>query len=244
MKLDATGKMTSQVTIDRRFCGPPDSGNGGYVSGLVAGFLAGEAEVTLRRPPPLDTPMIAEIIDHAHVRLVDTSGLVAEGRSVTVECDIPVRPSFEQAHLAAERYAGFDRHYYPTCFVCGPSRTPGDGLRIFAGPLQKAQGVAATWVPDSSLADAAGTVKTEFVWAALDCPGYFAVTKNHHRYMLLGRMAAAIQHRPRPADRCVVAAWHIGSKGRKHFAASALLSDTGQLLGKSRATWIEVDPPA
>ena len=26
-------------------------------------------------------------------------------------------------------------HPLPTCFVCGPARAKGDGLRIFAGPL-------------------------------------------------------------------------------------------------------------
>ena len=36
------------VTIDPRFNGPPDSGHGGYVSGVVAGFLQGPARVRLR----------------------------------------------------------------------------------------------------------------------------------------------------------------------------------------------------
>ena len=45
--------MTGSLTVARRFCGPPGSGNGGYVCGLIAGFLDGPAEVTLRLPPPL-----------------------------------------------------------------------------------------------------------------------------------------------------------------------------------------------
>jgi hypothetical protein len=61
--------------------------------------------------------------------------------------------------------------------------------------------------------------------------------------MLLGRMTAAVHHRPHPADRCVVAAWHSGSEGRKHFATSALFSETGHLLGQARTTWIEVNLP-
>ena len=44
-------------TIDPRFNGPPGSGNGGYTCGLVAGLLGGPAEVTLRLPPPLGTPL-------------------------------------------------------------------------------------------------------------------------------------------------------------------------------------------
>ena len=43
------------IRIDRRFRGPPDSGNGGYVAGLLAKALGGSGvEVTLRAPPPLD----------------------------------------------------------------------------------------------------------------------------------------------------------------------------------------------
>jgi len=43
---------TDHVTIERRFCGPPESGNGGYSCGLLAAHVGGPAEVTLRRSPP------------------------------------------------------------------------------------------------------------------------------------------------------------------------------------------------
>jgi hypothetical protein len=46
--------MKEQLRVDRRFCGPPNSGNGGYTCGLVANFIDGPAEVILRRPPPLN----------------------------------------------------------------------------------------------------------------------------------------------------------------------------------------------
>ncbi len=45
--------MTS-IIIDKRYCGPPNSGNGGYVCGRLARYIPGGAEVTLRAPPPLD----------------------------------------------------------------------------------------------------------------------------------------------------------------------------------------------
>ena len=41
------------LTIPRRFRGPPNSGNGGYVCGMLVRQIAGAAEVTLRAPPPL-----------------------------------------------------------------------------------------------------------------------------------------------------------------------------------------------
>ena len=47
--------MTSSVRIDPRFRGPPASGNGGYVTGLLARELGGfGCSVTLKAPPPLD----------------------------------------------------------------------------------------------------------------------------------------------------------------------------------------------
>ena len=45
------------MTIPRRFRGPPNSGNGGYVCGMLARQIAGAAEVTLRAPPPLETKL-------------------------------------------------------------------------------------------------------------------------------------------------------------------------------------------
>jgi hypothetical protein len=41
------------VQIASRFCGPPQSGNGGYTCGLLAEALPGPIEVSLRAPPPL-----------------------------------------------------------------------------------------------------------------------------------------------------------------------------------------------
>jgi hypothetical protein len=43
--------------IKRRFCGPPDSGNGGYVAGRLADYFDGAARVRLLKPPPLEVPM-------------------------------------------------------------------------------------------------------------------------------------------------------------------------------------------
>ena len=45
------------MTIPRRFCGPPNSANGGYVCGMLARHIPGAAEVTLRAPPPLEKPL-------------------------------------------------------------------------------------------------------------------------------------------------------------------------------------------
>jgi hypothetical protein len=46
--------------IDRRFCGPRGSGNGGYTAGRLGALIGDPAEITLRRPPPLETEMRVE----------------------------------------------------------------------------------------------------------------------------------------------------------------------------------------
>jgi hypothetical protein len=39
------------------FRGPPNSGKGGYVCGMLARHIAGAVEVSLRAPPPLETEL-------------------------------------------------------------------------------------------------------------------------------------------------------------------------------------------
>ena len=74
--------MTSQsdeVHIAHRFRGPPASGNGGYVVGLLAEWIDGPAEVTLLAPPPLDVPLHRRR-DDLDVMLFDATTNFARGR--------------------------------------------------------------------------------------------------------------------------------------------------------------------
>ncbi len=232
--------MSEQVTISRRFRGPPESGHGGYVCGLVAGFISGAAEVTLRRPPPLDRPLEVQRLERSGVVLRDGETVIAEGAPATVEMEIPQPVSFSEAEVASHSYFGFERPFSPTCFGCGPQRVEGDGLRIFAGWVRRRDVVAAPWTPDASLADANGTVRPEFVWAALDCPGAwtpFAVPTDV-RPSLLGRLAAELLGPIQAGDRCVVIAWPLGREGRKLYSGTALFSDEGELRAVASATWI------
>lgn len=220
------------LVIDPRFNGPSGSANGGYTCGLVAGLVGGTAEVTLRSPPPLGRALRWD-----GSRLWDGEALVAEGRPVEpVPLEAPWPVSFEEAEAAVPRYAGFRQHAFPTCFTCGPERRPGDGLRIFASPLRDGL-VAAPWSPDSSLAGEDGLVRPELVWAALDCPGAFAVGFSVRGETVLGRMAATLGSRPVPGSRCVVVAWPLGEEGRKLYAGTALV-EGGEVLAAARQTWI------
>ena len=217
-----------QITIDGRFNGPEGSGNGGYTCGLVAGLLGRTAEVTLRRPPPLDRPLDVER-EGERVLIRDGDDLVAEAAPARVDVDVPSPPSREEAEQASERYPGFEEHAFPTCFVCGPEREPGDGLRIFAGPLGDGR-VASPWTP--------AEVTPELVWAALDCPGAIAVGYPDRGETLLGRFAVEIEELPRVGERCVVVGWPLGEEGRKLHAGTALFGEGGRQLASARATWI------
>jgi hypothetical protein len=221
------------IVIERRFHGPPGSGNGGYTCGLLASFVREPAQVTLRLPPPLDRPLRVERGD-VWAQLLDGDELVAGAVSTALEpLDLPEPPSLPEAERAASRYRGFGHHAFPTCFVCGPERPEGDGLRIFAGPVAgRAPLVAAPWTPSAT------SVGREFVWAALDCPGAFAVGYPDRGATLLGRLAAQIDSVPTPGDRCIVAAWPLGEDGRKLYAATAVFSEAGDALAWARATWI------
>ncbi|KPK60384.1 MAG: hypothetical protein AMJ59_06630 [Gammaproteobacteria bacterium SG8_31] len=234
--------MIENIVIDPRFRGPPRSGNGGYVCGLLGRFYTEPATVTLRRPPPLGIELTLAGHGTKHLRLLREDELIAESEPGRLDLDIPKPPDFDTAVEASQGYIGFAEHHFGGCFVCGPDRGPGDGLRIFAGDVPGRPLVAAPWTPDSTLAGDDDRVKPEFLWAALDCPGYFALhTDRSPSLMLLGRFAARVEPILRTGERCVVVGWGLGADGRKHYAGTAIFAESGALIGEARATWIEVD---
>jgi hypothetical protein len=232
--------MDKHITIAKRFCGPPDSGNGGYVCGLLARFLDGVVEVRLRRPPPLETPMNIVRRENSWISLMHGETLIAEARQARLDIEVPEPPAFHKAREAMKNYASPEEHFFPTCFVCGPLRREKDGLRIFPGVVAGTRMVASAWVPDETLADSLGLVSPEFMWASLDCPGAFAVLDAGIRPVLLGSLTAEILERPAVGRKCIAAGWKIASQGRKRFAVTALFSEEGKVLARARAVWFEI----
>jgi hypothetical protein len=221
------------LRVPRRLRGPATSGNGGCACGLVAHALGRPVEVTLRAPPPLDAPL-----ELRGLELLDGERPIATATDFDEPLDVIASVDFATAQAASASFRCRDHHPLPECFVCGTARE--DGLRIWPGPVPGAEGVAAPWVPDASIADGDGLVPVEIVWGALDCPGYFGLGPDAP-FMLLGRMAARVHRRPRVGEACVVRGWRLGGSGRKALAGSALWSGD-ELLGVARATWIQVDP--
>lgn len=228
-----------RLSIAKRFNGPPGSGNGGYVAGRLAALLGSAVEVTLRAPPPLERELEVTREAQDSVALWDGETRVAEARRAVLELEVPSAPSLEEASHAAERYSGFAEHIFPTCFVCGPARSPGDGLCIFPGPVGPGR-VAAPWTPDASLGDASGRVDEAFAWAALDCPGAFAFGPLE-RQLVLGRMTAEITAPLHVGASYVALGWSVGVEGRKHTTGTALFDTEGGLVGRARGTWIAAE---
>jgi hypothetical protein len=235
--------LKESIQINSRFHGPACSGNGGYSCGLMGQHIDGPTAVRLRIPPPLDTDMDLRRKDQ-DLELFHGDVMVASARPAEVDIAAPSSPGYAQAVLASQRYRGFDSHFYPGCFVCGPEREAGDGLRIFAGPVTSADGpdgmVAAAWVPDDSLIDSTGFVATPFLWAALDCPGAYSFPEPEKGTILLGELAVSIEAKVRAGEKCVLIGWEISHKGRKHHTGTALYGESGTRRAIAYATWFEV----
>jgi hypothetical protein len=238
----------TELQIESRFCGPPQSGNGGYVAGRLASFVsAGAVGVRLRGSPALEKSLLVRTSPDG-ATLFDGEVAVAEARPVEFELSPPDPPTFEEAELAAKEFRGFHEHVFPGCFVCGPNRKDGEGLRIFPGVLGSQGEFAAPWIPDPSLArhgsaaDVGEPIADEFVWAALDCPGAFSFPQPEGKVVLLGEMKVALSGSVAVAERCVLVSWEIETRGRKHFTGSALYGADGACRGTALGLWFEVDP--
>lgn len=235
------------ITIDRRFRGPPTSANGGYASGRLASFISGSAEVTLRSPPPLEKEMAVVSNADGSVAMYDGEQLVATARPQAASVQACVPPHFDAAIAASQRTFDASRHKLPMCYVCGPDRAPGDGLRLFCGPLDPQDTswsgiVAAPFVPEPYMGSGDGPVSPEFVWAALDCPtAYAASSSDGFPTILLGRQTVSIKRQPNVGEKCIVTAKQIAREGRKYFSQATLFGSDQTAIAQCQAVWIEVD---
>jgi hypothetical protein len=118
---------------------------------------------------PLEHPLEVRHDRDAALLLDDRGWLLAEARpaAAEVELTVPDTPTPEEARAAAGRGAYYGDPLFPDCVVCGPARAPGDGLRIFPGPVSRRSVWAAPWTPDPSVGGPDGQARDEVVWAAL-----------------------------------------------------------------------------
>jgi hypothetical protein len=255
----------TELTIPGRFRGPARSGNGGWTCGSLAEQVPSTAElptvqVTLRSPPPLETalPVRQLAADHpdnprgqAVTVLLGGDTLVAEALEVDDELATVEQVDEPTAAEVMGHYPGLRNHPFPGCFVCGPDREPGDGLRIFPGPVPGRGGtVASLWTPAASLAvsgDLVDTgverVDTATAWAALDCVGGWSEDLEG-RPMVLGRMTCRVDALPVVGEEHVVVGQLRGSEGRKSFTASTLYDSDHRVVATAEHVWLAIDPAA
>jgi hypothetical protein len=238
--------LRSKIVVAQQFRGPPNSGNGGYVCGLMAKAFDGPVTAMLRAPMPLDTPLDL-IVEDGVARILGAEGaLIGEAKSgdPAVLPPPPPAPSLAAATAAAPGFPGLDRLFHPVCFTCGDQLDDGYGLRVFVGQVEGMDPgvVAGPWVPHPNFADADGLAPTEVVWAALDCPGSVAWVVTEGGGGLLGTMTGEILRRPAVDEPTIVVAWPIDQSGRKRFSGTALYSTDGELMARSRQIWIGRGP--
>jgi hypothetical protein len=241
--------VDTELVVAGRYRGPARSGNGGYSAGALAALAPGtwsSVTVRLSQPPPLDTAMR---VSRTGDLLVATSGEAEVARAQRADHEPrPVPPVDAGTARAAESaYPGLAAHPFPTCFACGTGREPGDGLRIFPGPVAPGR-VAATWTPHPSVAadwheytEATREVGHAVTWAALDCAGGWAADIGE-RLMVLGTMTARLDSLPVVGEEHVVVGEARGEAGRKRMSATSLYDGSGRLVGTAEHVWIAVDP--
>jgi hypothetical protein len=235
--------ILSKIVIGRQFRGPPNSGNGGYVCGVLAKGLDGPVTAMLRAPPPLDVDLDLEVQDGAAVLTGEAGLLIGQSGPATQALpEPPPAPSLEAARAAGARSIAFEREVHPPCFTCGVTRE--DGLRVLPGQLAGAAPgvVACVWTPDAAFADADGVVGSEIVWAALDCPGIFAWIETEGRPGgLLGTMTGEVTAPVRAGEDYVVLAWPIEASGRKKISGVALYDGQGRVMARGHQVWITLN---
>ncbi len=234
--------MLATVEIPAQYNGPPTSANGGYTCGLLARHIDGPARVRLHAPPPLQRELQLRAQDDGAVALFDGDTLVATAWPTELDLAFPPAPAADLAREAASRFAARQQHIYPQCYVCGTQRDD-DGLCLHPGPVNDWQLLACEWRPRAAQLDAQGCVRPEIVWAALDCPGYFAAVGAEQPLVLLGELSASLLA-PVPGDQpLVVYCWPLGREGRKARGATAVADSSGRVLALSQSLWITLKTP-
>jgi hypothetical protein len=101
--------------------------------------------------------------------------------------------------------------------------------------------IAAPFTP-SAIDCVDGELRSEVVWASLDCPSglvlYFL--DGWTDMFVLGRMAARIDRPLRLGQRYAAVGQTVKVEGRKGHTMSALFDDQGGLCAVARATWIKI----
>jgi hypothetical protein len=238
-----------ELIIDARYNGPRGLGNGGYIAGALAAFVPGDAEVRILKGFPLATPLAIRHHGDGSVSCHLGDQELGRARSIALDLAVPPSPGLSAARAAAGRFRCIHVSDPRGCYVCSPKRAPGDGLRLFCGPLVPAQSVAAAvagvWEPEPVCCDGVGRAPPEQVWAALDCPGAYAIAAlaPDAGRQLLGTCAAALKQPLNERAYYILCSWQLAPpEGRKRFMGVAIHDVAGELKACARQIWIDAGP--
>jgi len=244
-KLDKGGRR--EIVIERRYEGPPNIAHGGYTGGVMAECLDCETvEVTMRKPTPMDKPLILDASSPEAVFLYDGETLLNEAKPSDLELDLPEIISIDQARKASLRHV--TEMPYPNCFGCGSGRSETDGLHLRSGPVGGRDLVAIDWVPPAAVAGvpAGRDLPKRLAWAAMECPCARAMElgglRQPDELIVLGRLTTRVKARPKVGRPCFFMAWPIGREGRKIELAGTMHDESGRVLVMSRFTFITLKP--
>lgn len=233
------------IRVPNRFSGPIGYANGGWIAGLVAQASGLDpAEITLRRPIPLETDLeLSMDAGTGEGRLTDGEALIVEVRPGAFQREVPEFITPEAAVDAEAATLVRSSPDYGHCLVCGVDRP--DGYRLRPGVLSaRPDSAACLWRPASMQPPLPVDATIPAVWAALDCPGVWTIDAPRDP-MLLGRMTASVLHAPDlslgdATDDMIVVARQDARDGRKMQTSTALYSLNGQLLAHAEQVWIAV----
>ena len=237
---------TPSFTIDGRFCGPPRSSNGGYFCGMVAEHFNTPVAIRLKAPPPLNAVLTLES-EGDQTRITDGC------RDIGVALPPKEMPkpspfiSLEQARCISEqgRVGSGINHPFPTCFVCGPHRERGEGMRIFTGPNSDETLYAAHWFAEAAWSGDGKTVDARYIWSAMDCPSSgpaFATISDPKstKAYVLGTLEVHIEKSVPVGQDYVITCSLDEDTGKLYKTRVSLYDGQGQHYASGRAIWVQV----
>jgi len=237
--------MEHTLFIEKRYNGPPDSANGGYVAGLMTNFVDGDYEITLKAPPPLEKDLRLIIDKDNNLELRNEELIIATGVPVNFDIKYPFPVGFKNA-IEPTKLSPLRKMNTNTCFGCG---CRAGGLNLFSGIVKKHESdkmtITTVEITDEfsdKFVDDSGNITKEIIWTLLDCPGaHTSMLYDPDIIVLLGRMAVHIV-KPIPVNQqYYVVAWQTGEiERRKHFTSTALYSVDDELYAYSKQIFIEL----
>lgn len=231
--------MTTTIRIPSRFNGPVNAANGGYICGVLSRHLPWDAEFRLKKMIPVEQDLTLEVgADSANLYAGESIYITAHPGGVNKRMP-PPNPGFEAAKIASKKYIGRQvATAYGQCFVCSLLR-PDDGMQIHAGQTEDPEVYASHWIPEDYMMEGE-KIATEFIYAALDCPGAYAAMGTTQKELLLGTFAVHIDGEIQAGEQCVVTAWCSERAGRKSFSHTALYGADESLVARADAIWFQM----